>query len=59
MDEGTDEDSILDSLFIRPGLFLLDIPQRIKKQWDETQEVQLEKLKKVISNKIWEANRAR
>jgi hypothetical protein len=59
MDEGTDEDSILDSLFIRPGLFLLDIPPRIKKQWDETQEVQLEKLKKVISNKIWEANRAR
>jgi hypothetical protein len=59
MDEGTDEDSILDSLFIRPGLFLLDIPQRIKKQWDETQEVQLEKLKKVISNKIWEAKRAR
>jgi len=56
---GTDEDSILDSLFIRPGLFLLDIPQRIKKQWDETQEVQLEKLKKVISNKIWEAKRAR
>ncbi len=59
MDEGTDEDSILDSLLIRPGLFLLDIPSKIKKQWERSQKVQLEKLNKVISNKIREANRAR
>ncbi len=59
MDEGTDEDSILNSLFIRPGLFLLDIPSRIKKQWERAQKIQLETLNKVISNKIWEANRAR
>ena len=59
MGEGTDEDSILNSLFIRPGLFLLDIPLRIKKQWEKTQKIQLEKLNKVISDKIWEAKRAR
>ncbi len=59
MDEGTDEDSIINSLLIRPGLFLLDIPQRIRKQWERTQQVQLKKLNKVISDKIWEASRAR
>jgi hypothetical protein len=59
MDEGTDEDSIVNSLFIRPGLFILDIPPRIKKQWEKTQEKQLEKLNKVISDKIWEAKSAR
>jgi len=59
MDEGTDEDSIIDSLFIRPGLFILDIPPRIKKQWEKTQQEQLKKLNKVISNKIWEAKQSR
>ena len=59
MDEGTDEDSILNSLFIRPGLFLLNMPFIIKKQWEMTQQAQLEKLNKVISDKIWEAKRAR
>jgi len=59
MDEGTDEDSIINSLFIRPGLFILDIPPRIKRQWEKTQKKQLEELNKVISDKIWEAKRAR
>jgi|GEM_PF-719389 len=59
MDEGTDEDAIINSLFIRPGLFILDIPPRIKKQWEKTQQEHLEKLNKVISDKIWEAKSAR
>jgi len=59
MDEGTDDDSIINSLFIRPGLFILDIPSGIKKQWEKTQQKQLEKLNKVISDKIWEAKNAR
>ena len=59
MDEGTDEDSILNSLFIRPGLFLLDIPSIIKEQWERTQQAQLVKLNQVISDKIWEAKRSR
>jgi len=59
MDEGTDEDSILNSLFIRPGLFLLDIPIIIKEQWEKTQQAQLVKLNQVISDKIWEAKRSR
>jgi len=59
MDEGIDEDAIINSLFIRPGLFMLNIPQRIKKQWEKIQQKQLEKLNKVISDKIWEAKYAR
>jgi len=36
-----DEEGLLDGLVIRPGLFLLDIPDEIRKIWRETEHVQL------------------
>lgn len=36
-----DEEGLLDGLVMRPGLFLLDIPDEIQKIWGETEYVQL------------------
>ena len=36
-----DEEGLLDGLVMRPGLFLLDIPDEIQKIWGETEHVQL------------------
>ncbi|SPD73491.1 hypothetical protein PITCH_A190067 [uncultured Desulfobacterium sp.] len=59
IDEGIDEDGIVNSLLIRPGMFLLDIPQKIKTLWAMTQSAQMKTLQEVISKKISDANRAR
>jgi hypothetical protein len=36
-----DEEGLLDGLVIRPGLFLLDVPDEIEKLWQEAQHPQL------------------
>ena len=59
IDEGIDEDGIVNSLLIRPGMFLLNIPQKIITLWAKTQSAQLKTLHNVISKKISDANRAR
>lgn len=45
-----DEEGLLDGLVIRPGLFLLDIPDEIRKIWREAEHVQLST---TLDNTIW------
>jgi hypothetical protein len=53
-----DEEGLLDGLVIRPGLFLLDIPQKIVEQWGRTQQRQLSAgLENRITKRIVEENR--
>jgi hypothetical protein len=51
-----DEEELIDGLLIRPGLFLLDIPERIRLQWQTIEEIQMgEALEKnIISRIAWE-----
>ena len=52
-----DEEPGLDSLRIRAGLFLLDIPPNILEHWKKTQQEQLKKWASFIRKAILEANR--
>ncbi|MDY6970544.1 MAG: hypothetical protein SVR08_18100, partial [Spirochaetota bacterium] len=48
-----DEDAEIDALLIRPGLFLLDIPEQIVEYWKEIQNIQLsDHLDGIIKNRI-------
>ncbi len=48
-----DEEDVVDSLLIRPGLFLLDIPQEIADFWRHEQSHQMSsKLDKIIEQRI-------
>ncbi|MBW1782357.1 MAG: hypothetical protein JRL30_16655 [Deltaproteobacteria bacterium] len=52
-----DEDGLIDGLLIRPGLFLLDIPERIRLQWQTIEEIQMgEALNKTIMSRIAQEN---
>jgi hypothetical protein len=52
-----DEEPGLDSLRIRMGLFLLDIPPKISEHWRQTQKEQLKRWAPFIRSVISEANR--